>query len=317
MDQAQYNSTQLIVKLRCSNVNNPRHSRIMCIIGDIIEGLLLGQVTVATKPSEYEFTNIWSIRHINTLPRELVLYILRFLNTRDLKMLMLVNKEWKTLAEDPVLWKKFKLVVDQKKVVHLHNILSLARFECLEHLEINGYGEKDRTVVDQTMLATVSDSSLTRLTLKNCDMMHLSDDNIETILSNLRSLSLWQVNMSTGQVRALFQSLTRNKRLQELDIGYGYLDLDHIEPELMSRALNRRRRVNLCHARLSESQLSSLFQTISRKTNIRTLDVGYRDLAFIDTTILKTALQRLENVNICSKKFITTPYLFSNKAANK
>ena len=187
----------------------------------------------------------------------------------------------------------------------------------MQHLEINGYGEKETTVIDQDIIANITDSGLTRLTLKNCDLTRVSKDNLEQMLSGLRSLSLWQVNMRMEEVVALYQSIHRSRKLQELDIGYGYLELDDIAPELLSKALNRRRMVNLCHARLSQPQLASLFEAISRKTTIRTLDVGYRDLSFLDPAILKAALEKLENVNICPKKFITTPYIFSKKAAIK
>ena len=106
----------------------------MCIIGDILEGILLGKVTVATKPSEYEAANIWSIRHINTLPRELLLTIFRYLSYRQLTLAMMVCKDWRDIAEDPVLWRKYKLAVGRRHLSSLKRILSSRRLECLQYL---------------------------------------------------------------------------------------------------------------------------------------------------------------------------------------
>ena len=108
----------------------------------------------------------------------------------------------------------------------------------------------------------------------------------------------------------------RSRELCDLDIGYSYMDLSLVSPEMFSKALVKRRNVNLGFTRLTRDQIIRLFDVISRKTTIKTLDVGYRDLSFIDQDTLKLALKKLANVNICPNKFITTPYIFSTKLIN-
>ena len=107
--------------------------------------------------------------------------------------------------------------------------------------------------------------------------------------------------------------LVKSKYLSEIDIGYGYMDLREVSPLLLAKAFNRRRKVNIGHTKLTEDQVTRLFELINKRTTIRSLDVGYRDLSFLDDDLLKSALKNLESVNICPSKLITTPFVFSHK----
>jgi len=286
----------------------------MCIIGDIIENILIGKVTVATKPSEFNPLEIWSIRHINTLPRELLLSVFRFLKPSDLKQVVLVCKHWKDIGEEPVLWKNFKLVVANKKISIVDEILNSKRFLCLQQLEINGFGYGDaKREIDSSTLGVILQSPVQKLGLKNCDLSLVSKEDVEMLIGGLKSLTLWNSHLTSSQTVDMFQCLSRSKDLFDLDIGYSYLDLSMVSPEMFSKALVKRRNVNLGFTRLTRDQIIRLFDVISKKTTIKTLDVGYRDLSFLDPDTLKLALKKLANVNICPNKFITTPYIFSTK----
>ena len=105
--------------------------------------------------------------------------------------------------------------------------------------------------------------------------------------------------------------------MKELDIGYSYIDLANIDPHTLASALNKVKKVNLGHTKLSLSQLQTLFKYISSETMIKNLDIGYRDLSDIQTDVLKGALNRLEKANICANKLITTPYILSYKYLTK
>ena len=133
------------------------------------------------------------------------------------------------------------------------------------------------------------------------------------MINNLCSLVLWQTQVNKAQISSIFQSVIKSKNLRELDIGYSYIDLGNIEPDILATALNKVKKVNLGHTKLSNSQLSTLFKYISINTLIKNLDVGYRDLGIIQTEILKSALKNLEKANICATKLITTPYILSHK----
>ena len=196
----------------------------MCILGDILEGILVGKVAIATKPSEYDFKNIWSIRHINTLPRELLLCIFRFLQHSELKQVVLVCKHWRDVGEDPVLWKKFKFVVASKNICYLDTYLNSRRLQCLKSLEINAY-DKGTTDLNSEAVGTILKSTVNKLILKNCDLTKLSEADIKCFVNKIKSLSLWQSDLEKTQISFLFDCLqeSSSKGLVELDIGYSYL----------------------------------------------------------------------------------------------
>ena len=162
----------------------------MCIIADFVENIFFGTVAVATKPSDFKQEDIWSIRHINTLPKELLLHIFRFLGHGDLKIVVLVCKLWRNIGEDPVLWKHFKFVIGRNNISMIDNILETNRLQCLEHLEINGYGDKARPLLRSETVSVLLKCSASKLTLKNCDLTQLSKEDITSVISKLKTLLL-------------------------------------------------------------------------------------------------------------------------------
>ena len=290
----------------------------MCIIVDFIEGILIGKVAEATKPSEYYMNvrDIWSIRHINTLPRELLLHIFRFLSHSQLKSVLRVCNQWREVGEDPILWKNFKLVVTGIEINIMPAILGIKRFRCLQNLEVNGYSEKEKPELSGTTLSTILASPVSQLTVKNCNLSQLSKENISSLVLNLKYLSLWQIELQSDQTKMMFGVLAKSKYLCEIDIGYGYMDLHDVSPLLLAKAFNRRKKVNIGHTKLTEDQVTKLFEVVNKRTTIRSLDVGYRDLSFLDGDLLRSALKKLESVNICPSKLITTPFVFSHKKIN-
>ena len=92
----------------------------MCILKDLLEDLIWGRVTTAVKPPGSERQDIWSLRHINSLPREILLLVFRYLNFTDLKTAILVCKTWSDIGEDPVLWKNYKLIISNVEVREIH-----------------------------------------------------------------------------------------------------------------------------------------------------------------------------------------------------
>ena len=287
----------------------------MCILKDLLEDLMWGRITTALKPPGVERQDIWSLRHINSLPREILLLIFRFLNAKELKTAILVCKTWRDVGEDPVIWKHYKLVVSNVEVEtgYLQTILAFSRFTSIQHLEVNGYGQNAKMPVNNEIYNSIFNSSVSKLTLKHCDLTDLDFESFSSVLSKLRVLSLWQVQMSGDQVSLMFNLLARGSKLVELDIGYSYLDLQLLQTQTFVKALNKIRKVNLGHTKVTSLQLQRLMEKMSRRTLIRCLDVGYRDLSQISHDVIKSAIRKLQGTNICPIKFITTPYLLSNK----
>ena len=183
----------------------------MCILKDLLEDLIWGRVTNALKPPGLENQDIWSLRHVNSLPREILLLIFRYLNAKELKTVILVCKTWRDIGEDPVIWKNHKLVVSNVEVEtgYLEKILAFNRFRSLHLLEVNGYGQSSRPVINKDTSKYILNSTIRKLTLKHCDLTELDCERLTSVLTSLHVLSLWQVKMTPDQVSLMFTVLAR------------------------------------------------------------------------------------------------------------
>ena len=157
----------------------------MCILKDLLEDLMWGRITTALKPPGVERQDIWSLRHINSLPREILLLIFRYLNAKELKTAILVCRTWRDAGEDPVIWKHYKLVVSNVEVEtgYLETILTFSRFTSLQHLEVNGYGQNAKMPVNNEIYKSIFNSTVSKLTLKHCDLTELDFESFSSVLS--------------------------------------------------------------------------------------------------------------------------------------
>ena len=60
--------------------------------------------------SELEFDQQNNSIHINMLPKEMLILIVKKLSFKNIKNVLLVCRYWRTLGADPVLWKKFQFL---------------------------------------------------------------------------------------------------------------------------------------------------------------------------------------------------------------
>ena len=84
--------------------------------------------------------NIFKIT-LSSLPDELLLRILKFLLHSDLTSCLLVNRKFRSLASDPVLWNKYSIpameIAQTEGLAVLLEVLKLPRFKKLQVLDLN------------------------------------------------------------------------------------------------------------------------------------------------------------------------------------
>merc|ERR1711936_710747 len=104
------------------------------------------------------FVRMISGTSILTIPSEILLKIFENLQHDDLGNVMLVCKRWSEVGEDPVLWKNFKLVVNDENIDKFIEILETKRLKNV------------RKVIFENCL------------LKNCHMLAVRRSNISQIV---------------------------------------------------------------------------------------------------------------------------------------
>merc|ERR1712226_593940 len=79
-----------------------------------------------------------SLSQISILPDELVVSVLRWLSVSDLCNAVLVCRRWRTIGEDPSLWRHYLLEINYGTKT-LARTLGFHRFSKLESLLIRGF----------------------------------------------------------------------------------------------------------------------------------------------------------------------------------
>ena len=206
---------------------------------------------------------VWSIRHINSLPAELLCLILSHLPAPALPPALLVCRHWAEVGASPALWARHRLVLQPTRLARAEQILALGRLACLQRLEVNGYGAGGRAIVGAEQWAALTSlPRLTCLTLKHCDLSGLRAGALAWLTTRLTSLVLWQTLVRPGETLTLFTSLAGGgAKLRELDIGYSYLDLSSLQPDLLAAALSHLHAANLRNRQTSRHSVPSYYQT--------------------------------------------------------
>ena len=121
--------------------------------------------------------------YFDNIPEEIISKILSWLSVRDLCNAILVCKYWRTIGEDPVLWKKYLLEVNYGTKL-LPETLKFKRFSKLENLLIRGFDpyNEDQMRFDPSL---VVNSSIRKLELR----LTFIDRNVSDFSSLVRCLS--------------------------------------------------------------------------------------------------------------------------------
>lgn len=121
--------------------------------------------------------------YLDNIPEEILCKILSWLPVRDLCSAILVCKHWRTIGEDPVLWKKYNLEVNYGTKL-LPETLKFKRFSKLENLLIRGFDpyNEDQMRFDPSL---VVNSSIRKLELR----LTFIDRNVSDFSSLVRCLS--------------------------------------------------------------------------------------------------------------------------------
>ena len=113
----------------------------------------------------------------------------------------------------------------------------------------------------------------------------------------LRNIGSVRTDLSLAQMRKLLLSLPE-WRLRRLAVSY--INLSSVSPQLLSSALVKLERVELCLCRLSRDQVRAVFTRVAEceDLTLRSLSINFSDLTSVPGSILARAVVRLKTVNL-------------------
>ena len=224
---------------------------------------------------------------ITSLPLEILEMIFGMLSIHDLLSVVLVCKCWREMGERPCLWTSCTVTVDRRGELIK---MQIGRLQHLQTLIVGGYWWEARELEElfrcAALLQKLRNMSVTRyVNISNVDPVVLA-----AATTKLEELDINDSQLTYKQLETLLKSVSDN--LKRLFIGG--TNLQSIDPETLSRALNKLEVVNLFDCLLTNQQTEELFAKMSGGTNLRKARLSYNDLSSIHPDICGTQVNNLE-----------------------
>jgi len=231
---------------------------------------------------------------INALPEEMMMRMFRQFPPRDLKMAVLVSRKWRTMGEDPSLWKWCRFIVRNRDDIR-H--LSIPRLQDIQEICVDSSANWQDGDLEAMFRASIMLPRLKEIVgLTQFHFSTVEPELFARAVSRLEVVNLCGTNLTNNQIQALFQATDQSCQLKKLDLWRN--NISSVEPELFARAVTILKDVNLGSTNLTNKQVTALFQKMSQNCPLKTLNLSLIKLSSVEPELLAIAVNRLEDVNL-------------------
>ena len=240
---------------------------------------------------------------IISLPCEILMKIFEHLSHKDLAHSSLVCQRWRTIGEDPIFWKNFKLLVNDENIEHFHEIIMMRRLSNVPSIMFENIVLEDGHLqaLKKTRIVNVRMSRSDTFDL-DCDSTRISANIFAEVINNLETFDFynWDIQLTEPQLTQLFMKMREGTRLKKLEV-LNDQNLHKIPQNTLAVGLNKIRSLTLmCQDIHEESQFSfeHFFSHMKIESNVEELDISYNNLSYIAPDLLSTALNKVEKINL-------------------
>ena len=216
---------------------------------------------------------------INSLPRDMLMEVFRWLPPQDIKMAVLVSKKWMSLAEDPNLWKWTKVTVKNRDDI---NMLFGKRINQTEVIRIGASANWKAEDWETFFRAVIMLPKLKEIVGTGHNTNILSDTTLHNMwsvkpglfamaLTKLEVVNLYGTSIHKGQITELFEAMSRNSQLKKLNLRCQ--NLSCMEPGKFARAVAGLEEVKLTHTDITNRHVQALFKKIYQTCQLKHLDI--------------------------------------------
>ena len=229
--------------------------------------------------------------NINILPSELLLMIFKKLLITDLKSVMLVCKYWRSMGGDPILWKKFPVLIENPH--QFTQVLSIPRLSCLEHITIDGLYEFNARYENFHVDFLLERGGVKILEIgETADLRNVFPEKLAKLVNKCEIVELGY-NLTKRQMREIFSemssSVTNLKKLWLPD------DVHHVPADMLAEGLVKIPHITLSN--ITQKQVMAFF-TAMTKDYARTifLNTHTADLAHLPSSVISEAAAKLQGL---------------------
>jgi len=218
---------------------------------------------------------------------------------RDLFNVVLVSKTWLDIAEDPLLWKKFKMVKNCRSLDSIEDALSISRLSAMSFLELQA-SAKEGIVLDEH-IETISKTNVKNLKMLNCNLNYVDPEKVSALFNNFETLDLEDTVLTESQADLIFNTMVQNTNLKELRLSTPLseeVNISLLSPELLGAAFNKLEVLHLRWVIFDQGFWETFFQMMCTETNLKELLFEYQGLNNVPPKIFSSALNKLRIVDL-------------------
>ena len=141
----------------------------------------------------------------------------------------------------------------------------------------------------------MSSKKLKEVNLDFSELFYISNDIFAKTLIQLEKVSLACTVMDVEQLETLFELISKESKIKELDLLD--TDLTGIGAELMGAAVNKLEKVNLSGSKLAGDQLNPMVEQFDFKV-LKNLNLDYLDLSKMSIENICNLLKKLEKISL-------------------
>jgi len=220
---------------------------------------------------------------------------------QDLMMAVLVNSKWRTIGEDPSLWKWCSVTVHNRNDI---NNLSIRRLQYIEEICVHPKANWQVGDWKELFLASIRLPKLKEIAgLNGINLTAVEPGLLARAIAQLEVVNLCGTEITNDQAQSLFQAMSQNCLPKKLNISC--INQSSVEPGLLARALAQLENVNLSSTEITNDQAQSLFQAIAQNCLLKKMDISCLNLSSVEPGLFGRAVSRLEGVDLFENNITT------------
>jgi len=237
--------------------------------------------------------------NLTRLPVEIKLKLLKYLPTRDLRSIIRVNRTWRQVGDDPVLWRDVPVKISSRASGFISDILTSSRLSLLRDVKL------EQCVTAKTAESVIRliikhgniqslDVSGSKLSLVECQTM----GELTLVLTKLVAQSC---RLTKKQLDRVFQVIDQDQSCKMKILMIGNNDLRGIKSDNLGNAVSKLSSFHCDNCSLSDAHLTNILTSLGREnenSKLEELNLLQNSLITINHSLIASGLAKLKSANL-------------------
>ena len=238
-------------------------------------------------------------KDLMTLPSEILYKIVSYLPYQELANMMLVSTLCRGITEDPLVWRKFQLLINEDKISVLVDIFDINRLARLENIKTGGGSFLSSSSLSLLFSAIKNKETIKNLDLTNTDLGNVDPNLLSETINAMTEVNL-DMNMFTFlQADKIFSRMRENTKLKNLSVKYNTLAM--VDPVLLGDCLASLTVLDLTNTYLTSDQVGAMFLAMKRVNNLTKLTMVEVIVAEVPAELFANCVNKLEYLKLTNQ----------------